>query len=219
MINTGLYGMRITRILYDESETPESIARRIVRAFNPGEIFCIQGKYFKVSIMRTANETVQDNVVDNKYTLVLNVGESEPVQALVPPVVVAPEPVVEVPPEPEKESEGNQPEPTQARISEPPPSAIMTTQSIPQKSNRGSGKYRIERTDAAKVTREGPPKVLPVAGQMWQTKDSRRINSPPFVVTSVDSEFAYTDKGARISLKRWRNYRLVERSTFEAKSG
>jgi len=201
--------MRITRILYDESETPESIARRIVRAFNPGEIFCIQGKYFKVSVMRTANETVRDNVVENKYTLVLNVGEPEPVQA---PVVLASKPAVEAHQTPVVELEGLLPEPTPTPLSEPPPSAVVSTRPLPNKSTSKSGEYRIERTDAAKVTREGPPRLLPVAGQMWQTKDSRRINSPPFTVLSVDTEFAHTDKGAKISLKRWRNYRLVDPS-------
>lgn len=209
VVNTGLYGMRITRILYDESETPESIARRIVRAFNPGEIFCIQGKYFKVSVMRTANETVRDNVVENKYTLVLNVGETEPVQA---PVVVVPKPIVEALPAPVVELEKVLPEPTPTPLSEPPPSAVVATQPLQKKSTSKSGEYRIERTDAAKVTREGPPKVLPVAGEVWQTKDTRRLNSPPFTVLRVDAEFAYTDKDAKISLKRWRNYRRVDPS-------
>ena len=203
--------MRTIRILYDESETPESIARRIVRAFNPGEIFCIQGKYFKVSMMRIANETVRDNVVGDKYTLILNVGEPEPIAATpVAPVEPAPKPVVEVV-RAVLEPVVAQPEPTPAPLSEPPPSAVVATQPI-KKDTSKSGEYRIERADAAKVTREGPPKVLPVAGQRWQTKDTRRINSPPFTVLSVDAEFAHTDKGAKISLKRWRNYRLVDYS-------
>lgn len=204
MVNTGLYGMQIIRILYDESETPESIARRIVRAFSPGEIFCIRSKYFKVSAMRTANETVRANVVEDKYTLVLNVGEPVPAQA---PKVVEPKPTVKAIPAPVVELEKPLPEPTPTPLSEPPPSAVVTNQP-PKKSK--SGEYRIERADAARVTREGPPKALPMVGEMWQTKDTRRLSSPPFTVLRVDDEFAYTDKGAKISLKRWRNYRRVD---------
>ena len=207
MVNVGLYGMRIARLLFDESEAPESVARRIVRAFNPGEVFQVRGKYFKVSSTRGANETIQGNVVGDKYTLVLNVGDPEPI--LSPPVglsVVTPKiEVVE-----------------QAKpISVPPPSAVVQVLAPLKAPTSESGEYRIEREGAAKVTREGPPKLLPVAGQVWQTKDSRRINSPPFTVLRVDDEFAYTDKGAKISLKRWRNYRLVDLSVevFQRSSG
>lgn len=208
--------MRTTRILYDESETPESVARRIVRAFDPGEIFCIQGKYFKVSVMRTANETARENVVEDKYTLVLKVGDPEPV-AKTP--VVAPKSSVEALTTPRVKLEVPLPALAPTPPSKPPPSAVVVTQ--PTKKTSESGEHRIERIDAAKVTREGPPKLLPVAGQVWQTKDSRRINSPSFTVQSVDAEFAYTDKGARISLKRWRNYRLVDPSVevFQRSSG
>ena len=205
MVSTGPYEMQITRLLFDESEAPESIARRIVRAFSPGEIFCIRGKYFKVSIMRTANETIRENVVEDKYTLVLNVDEREPVS--IAPVTTMPVTLFKV-----KDSEPEETEIEQVKsISEPPPSAVIQLLPNPKR-NRESGKYRIERTDAAKVTREGPQKILPVSGEVWQTKDTRRLNSPPFTVLSVDAEFAYTDKGARISLKRWRNYRLVDLS-------
>lgn len=203
----GLYGMRITRLLFDESEAPESVARRIVRAFNPGEVFQVRGKYFKVSATREANETIRENVVGGKYTLVLNVGEPEPTQsALAVHSSIAPR--VEV-------LEQEKP------ISVPPPSAVVQVLVPSKEATSESGEYRIERAGASKVTREGPPKVLPVAGQIWQTKDSRRINSPPFTVLRVDDEFAYTDKGAKISLKRWRNYRLVDPSVevFRQSSG
>jgi hypothetical protein len=198
--------MCITRILFGEGEAPNSIANRIVRAFNPGEIFCIQDKYFKVSIMRTANETARDNVVGNKYTLVLNVGDPEPISKT--PVMV-PKPIVESLPEPEEEVKEDQSEPTPVRVSKTPPSSVVATQPPPKKSTSKSGEYPVVREDAAKVTKEGPPKILPIAGQIWQTRDTRRVNSPPFIVSSVDSEFAYTNKGVKISLKRWRNYRLV----------
>jgi hypothetical protein len=200
--------MRTTRILFDESETPESIARRIVRAFDPGEIFFVRGKFFKVSVMRTANETIRDNVIGDKYTHVLNVGEPEPP----PPVVVVPEPPKSEPiveeiltiPDP-LPSEPPQP------LSEPPPSAVVQSQPSKRASSE-SGEYKIVREGAAKVTKEGPPKTLPVPGQVWQTKDQRRANSRPFTVIGVGVEFVYTDKGGKISLKRWRNYRLVEAS-------
>jgi hypothetical protein len=198
--------MRITRILFGDDETPDNIARRIVRAFDPGEVLCIKGKFFKVSNMRTVNETVRGNVVGDKYTLILNVGEAAPVMVAPPP------PVVPVPEEPIIENVVNP--------SEPPPSAVVVTQPLP-KSTSESGEYKIVRADAAKVTREGPPKLLPEAGQVWQTKDTRRANSPPFTVLSVDSEFVYRDNGVKISLKRWRNYRLVDPSVevFRQSSG
>ena len=188
--------MRTIRILFDEFEASENIARRIVRAFSPGETFKIRDKYFKVSGMRTANETVLANVVDGKYTLVLSIGDPEPVnQTLVVPLkpTVA---IVEDLPQVIREPEVVQPE-----LPKPVESPKQTSK---------SGEYRIERVDAAKVTKEGPPKQLPVAGQVWQTKDTRRLNSPPFKILSVDAESAYTEKGVKISLKRWRNYRLVE---------
>jgi hypothetical protein len=193
--------MRITRILFDEAEPTDSIARRVVRAFNPGEVLCVRGEFFKVSNLRTLNKTVRENVVGDKYTLVLNVGDPAPVlvvQTKPTPTVVVPEPVPE-PPVDEAVSP-----------SEPPPSAVIQTQAPQKESTSESGEYKIVRADAAKVTREGPPKLIPVVGEVWQTKDSRRVNSPPFTVVSVDSEFAYTDKGAKISLKRWRNYRQVD---------
>lgn len=200
--------MRTIRILFDETETSESIARRIVRAFNPGEIFKIRDKYYKVSPMRVANETIRANIVDDRYTLVLNVGEPEPVQTpLVPPKPIVG--LVEAPLSSVGGSKVVQPEPTPAPLSEPPLSSVVAVPEPPKPTSK-SGEYRIERADAAKVIKDGPPKQLPSVGQMWQTKDIRRLNSPPFTVTNVDSEFAYTDKGAKISLKRWRNYRLVD---------
>lgn len=198
--------MRTTRLLFDESETAESVARRIVRAFDPGEIFFVKGKFFRVSGMRTANETIRDNVVGDKYTLVLNVGEPEP------PPPVAPEPPKSKPVVDEiltiTDPLPSEPPPP---LSEPPPSQVVQSQP-PKKPTSKSGEYAIVRDGAAKVTKEGPPRVLPVAGQMWQTKDQRRASSPPFTVLSVDEEFVHTDKGGKISLKRWRNYRLVETS-------
>ena len=192
--------MRISRLLFDESETPESIAQRIVRAFDPGETFCVRGRFFRVSGGRTANETVRENVVGGKYTLVLNIGEPEPPQS----IIVAPEPQK---PEPVDEELASNPLPSEPP--RPPPSQVVQSHP-PKKSTSKSGEYSIVREDAAKVTKEGPKRVTPVSGQVWQTKDQRRLNSPPFTVINVDAEFVYTDKGGKISLKRWRNYRLVE---------
>jgi hypothetical protein len=180
--------MRTTRLLFDDAETAESIARRIVRAFNPGETFCVKGKFFRVSNIRTANETSRINIEGDKYTLILNIGE--------------PSPIAEVP----KISEPSIP----PRTLPEPPSAIVNTQVTPKEIPSESGEYKIVRENSAKVTREGPQKILPLAGQRWQTKDSRRANSPSFTVLKVDDAFAYTDKGGRIALKRWRSYRLVE---------
>lgn len=195
--------MRISRLLLDESETPESIAQRIVRAFDPGETFCVKGRFFRVSGGRTANETVRENVIGDKYTLVLNIGESEPSQ----PIIVAPEPQKPKPASDELIEELD-PDPSLLEPPKPPPSQVV--QSLPlKKSTSKSGEYPIVREDAAKVTKEGPKRVLPISGQVWQTKDQRRASSPPFTVVNVDTEFAYTDKGKKISLKRWRNYRMV----------
>jgi len=202
--------MRTIRVLFDESEASESIARRIVRAFNPGEIFQVRDKYFKVSTMRFANETIRANIVGDKYTLVLNVGEPEPVSQT---PVVPPKPIVELVvslPQVVVGPEVVQPEPPQTSLPEPTLASVPVTLDSSKGSTSKSGEYRIERVDAARVTKEGPPKKLPVVGQVWQTKDTRRPNSPPFTVLSVDAEFAYTDKGAKILLKRWRNYRLVD---------
>jgi hypothetical protein len=134
--------------------------------------------------------------VGDKYTLVINLGDPEPPKPK-PPVV-----------------EDSNPEPTpseapSAPLSDPPLSQVVQNQP-PKKSTSKSGEYSIVREDAARVTKEGPKKITPIAGQVWQTRDQRRSNSPPFTVVSVDAEFAYTNKGAKISLKRWRNYRLVE---------
>jgi len=181
--------MRTTRLLFDDTETAENIARRIVRAFNPGETFCVKGKFFRVSNIRTANETSRINIEGDKYTLILNIGE--------------PSPIVEVP----KISEPSTPS---RPLSDPPPSTIVNTQVTSKETSPESGEYKIVREDSARVTREGPQKILPLAGQRWQTKDSRRADSPSFIVLKVDDAFAYTDKGGRIALKRWRSYRLVE---------
>ena len=180
---------RVSRLLFDDSETAESIAQRIVRAFDPGETFCVKGKFFRVSGARTANETVPDNVTGNKYTLVLNLGEAAPT----PPKVVEklPETPVEVKPP----------------ISSPPPSSVVQSQ-VPKKATSGSGEYAVVREGAAQATKEGPPQVQVEPGQMWESKDRRRNTF--FTVASVDSEFLYTVKGGKISLKRMRNYRLVE---------
>jgi hypothetical protein len=173
---------RIARLLFDKSETPESIAQRIVRAFDPGETFCVKGKFFRVSGMRTANETVSDNVTGNKYTLVLNLGEPDPT----PPVFEMRPPA-----------------------STPPPSSVVQNQ-VPKKSTSGSGEYAVVREGAAQVTKEGPPEVRVAPGQIWESKDRRRNTF--FTVASVDNEFLYTVKGGKISLKRMRSYRLVESS-------
>ena len=186
---------RVSRLLFDESETPEGIARRIVRAFDPGETFCVKGKFFRVSGGRTANETIPENVIGNKYTLVLNIGEPDPTP-LVDQVV---ESVLEAP---------AQVEPTNF-IPPPPPSSAVQNH-IPQKSTSKSGEYAIVREGAAQVTKEGPPKVQVAPGQVWESKDRRRNTF--FTVASVDNEFLYTVKGGKISLKRMRNYRLVEGS-------
>jgi hypothetical protein len=196
--------MRITRLLIEESESTESVVQRIVRAFDPGEIFCVRGRFFRVSGGRTANETTQGSVVGGKYTLILNVGDPDPTAAVVAPDPPKPDPisneVITIPdpytPEPEAPSEL-------------PPSQVVHSQPT-KKSTSKSGEYVIVRENAAKVTKEGPPKVIPIPGQLWQTKDQRRASSPPFFVVKVDGEFVYTDKGGKISLKRWRNYRLVE---------
>jgi hypothetical protein len=179
--------MRITRILFDEAEPAESIAQRIVRAFSPGEILCVRGKFFKVSNMRTVSLMIRDAIVEDKYTLILNIGEPAPV------IVAPPPPVVSEP-----------------QVEEPVIEKVLA-QPIPKKTPE-SGKYKIVRADAAKVTREGPPKSLPIAGEVWQTKDTRRANSPSFTVLSVDTEFVHTDKGGKISLKRWQKYRRVDPS-------
>jgi hypothetical protein len=183
--------MRTTRLLFDDSETPESIARRIVRAFNPGEIFCVKGKFFLVSRIRTANEIPRINVVGDKYTLVLNLLDPGLVQD---PVALTP--IIEL------LSTTNQP------LSEPPPSAVPQAKTLPKRLTSESGEYPIVRDSAAKVTREGPPKTQPEVGQDWQPKDQRR-SSTSFTITKVDIDFVYTNRGGRISLKRWRNYRLV----------
>lgn len=184
---------RVSRLLFDESETAEGIARRIVRAFDPGETFCVKGKFFRVSGARIANETVPDNVTGSKYTLVLNIGEPDPTPPVVETVVKLPEPPVEV----------------QPPVSEPPPSAIVQSQ-IPKKSTSKSGEYPVVREEAAQVTKEGPPKVQVSPGQVWESKDRRRNTF--FTVASVDNEFVHTVKGGKVSLKRMRNYRLVETS-------
>lgn len=200
--------MRTLRIVFDTHETPENIARRIVRAFDPGEVFLIKGKFFRVSGMRTANETTKENVQGDKYTLILNVGESAPDQK----VEVAPTEVMLPPPgnpvvdpfnpgllssAPEQANDNPGPR------SEPPGSAVF--HNPPEKSS-DSGEFLVTRPEAAKITREGPL-VQVLAGQVWQTKDQRR--STTFTVARVDDEYLYTDKGGRISLKRLRNYRLM----------
>lgn len=181
--------MRTTRLLFDTAETAENIARRIVRAFNPGEAFCVKGKFFKVSNLRTANETTRINIEGDKYTLILNIGE--------------PSPLVEVP----KISEPSTPP---RPLPDPPPSAVINTEVIPSKIPLESGESKIVQEDSARVTQKVAQKILPLVGQRWQTKDSRRVASPPFTILKMDDEFVYTDKGARIALKRWRTYRLVE---------
>ncbi len=201
--------MRTLKIVFDTHETPENIARRIVRAFDPGEVFLIKGKYFRVSGMRTANETTKENVQDDKYTLILNVGESAPEQK----VEVAPTEVMLPPPgnpvvdpfnpgplssAPEQANDNPGP------ISNPPNSAIF--HNPPEKRPSDSGEFLVTRPEASKVTREGPP-VQVLAGQVWRPKDQRR--STTFTVAKVDEEYLYTDKGGRISLKRLRNYRLM----------
>lgn len=184
--------MRTTRILFEPTETAESIARRIVRAFNPGESFCVKEKFFRVSNLRTANATSRINIEGDNYTLILNIGE--------------PSPIPEVP----KVSETNSlPSAPPSVLPEPPPSTITNVKITPE-TPLESGEFKIVRENVAGITREGPQKILPLAGQRWQTKDSRRSSSPPFTVLRVDDEFAYTDKGGRIALRRWTKYRLVE---------
>ena len=193
--NSQMNRPRVSRLLFDESETPEGVARRIVRAFDPGETFCVKGKFFRVSGGRTANETIPENVIGNKYTLVLNIGEPEPT----PPVTQVVGPILEAP---------AQVEPTNF-IPPPPPSSAVHNH-IPQKPTSKSGEYAIVREGAAQATKEGPPKVQVAPGQIWESKDRRRNTF--FTVASVDTEFLYTVKGGKISLKRMRNYRLVEGS-------
>lgn len=225
--------MRTTRLLFDNIETAESIARRIVRAFDPGESFCVKGKFFKVSKVRTAHEISRDNIEADKYTLVLNLGE--------------PAPTVEIP----KVIEPGTPPRT---ISEPPPSAVNDIQVSPEETVPKNEEIKVVRSDStqdtgnlhyragvpeyvgkvpirtdlvplppdqqrARVSRESLPKILPLAGQRWQTKDSRRTDSPPFTIARVDEDFVYTDKGGRIALKRWSKYRLVEDDVAAQLSG
>jgi hypothetical protein len=185
--------MQIIRVFFDETEPAESIARRIIRAFDPGEILCVKGKFFKVFNMKTVNETIQTNIVGNKYTLVLNIGEPAPV------IIAPPAPVV---------SKVEEPEQLIKMVQTLPVAAIEFTKEPPKRLPPKSVEHK--RAGSSKISHENPQKSLPIAGQVWQTKDLRRVDSPPFTVLSVNSKFAHTDKGARISLKRWRNYRLVK---------
>ena len=117
--------MRISRLLFDESETPESIAQRIVRAFDPGETFCVRGRFFRVSGGRTANETVRENVIGDKYTLVLDIGEPEPPQ----PITVVPGPQKQEP-EVVEVVEELASDPLPSEPPRPPPSQVVQSQFI-----------------------------------------------------------------------------------------
>lgn len=210
--------MRTTRLLFDDNEPAENIARRIVRAFDPGEVFEVKGKFFRVSGGRTIGETCRENVVGDKYTKILNVGEPDPTPP--PPPIVAPSP----PPDPviqadelhEKRpallstlhNDSDRPRPRRKPASVPPPSEVVSKIENPSpKPTSESGEYPVVREGAEKVLREGPKLESLQVGQVWQTKDSRRNYS--FVVSKFDDEYVYPDKGPKFAIKRLRNYRLV----------
>lgn len=70
--------MRVSRIQFDDSEPTDSISRRIACAFDPGDIIKIRGDFFKMSNLRVMNQTIEANVVGDKYTLILNPGDPIP---------------------------------------------------------------------------------------------------------------------------------------------
>lgn len=93
--------MRTTKIAFDEKESPESVARRIVYAFNVGNTLKIRDKFFKV--IGPKSIVVVSPVEGDNYTLVLPLEAlpkpPKPVVIVKPqePPKTAPEPVIEPP--------------------------------------------------------------------------------------------------------------------------
>ncbi len=90
--------MRVSRILFDDSEPTDSIARRIACAFDPGNVIRIRDSYYKMSSLKVMNQTVEGNIIGDNYTLILNPGEPIPENLLKAPPPPPPQ-VVSKPPE------------------------------------------------------------------------------------------------------------------------
>jgi hypothetical protein len=199
--------MRTTRLLFDDNEPAENIARRIVRAFDPGEVFEVKGKFFRVSGGRTIGETCRENVVGDKYTKILNVGEPDHTSPPSPIVASSPptNPTVHVDELHEKHWKKHHSE--LSMLPGDNAEIKIRPRNPPPKPTSESGEYPVVREGADKVLREVPKREPLQIGQVWQTKDSRRNYS--FVVSKFDDEYVYPDKGPKFAIKRLRNYRLV----------
>jgi hypothetical protein len=54
--------MRTVRIQFDDSEPSDSVARRIVFAFNPGNVFKVRDSFFKVTGLRSVHGVTPESV-------------------------------------------------------------------------------------------------------------------------------------------------------------
>jgi hypothetical protein len=99
--------MRTTRVQFSSDETSESVANRIAIAFDPGNTFKVRDKFFRLSRFRVLYPVTQEDIVEDRYTLVLPLEETPPAKEP-PPQNLPPKKTLSVEPQ-EKAKRGRKP--------------------------------------------------------------------------------------------------------------